>query len=68
MFLKKRLGFIKLAMQHGAAIVPCYAFGTVDLYDITPAQVRKEHFRSLEWVSRMGSLNGSLEWEPRAGA
>ena len=33
-----RIGFVKLAMQHGAALVPCYAFGTVDLYDVSPAQ------------------------------
>jgi hypothetical protein len=37
-FLLKRFGFVKLAMQHGAALVPTYAFGTVDLYDITAAQ------------------------------
>lgn len=30
-YLSKRVGFVKLAMQHGAALVPCYAFGTVDL-------------------------------------
>jgi len=37
-FLSKRVGFVKLAMQHGAALVPCYAFGVVDLYSVTAAQ------------------------------
>jgi len=39
-YLTKRAGFVKLAMQQRAALVPCYAFGTVDLYTITPSQVR----------------------------
>ena len=28
---------VKLAMQHRAALVPCYAFGTVDLHDLDRA-------------------------------
>ena len=39
MYLAKRLGFVKLALQHSAALVPCYAFGVVDLYGVSPAQV-----------------------------
>ena len=39
-YLAKRLGFVKLALQHSAALVPCYAFGVVDLYSVTPAQHR----------------------------
>ena len=38
-FLAKRFGFVKLAMQQGAALVPCYAFGVVDLYDATEKQI-----------------------------
>lgn len=30
--LLKRYGFVKLALAHGAALVPCYVFGCVDLY------------------------------------
>merc|ERR1719401_2359817 len=30
--LSTRLGFVKLALETGAALVPCYAFGCVDLY------------------------------------
>jgi len=30
--LSTRLGFVKLALQAGAPLVPCYAFGCVDLY------------------------------------
>lgn len=33
-YLQKRLGFVKLALEQGAALVPCYAFGTVDLYSV----------------------------------
>ena len=39
-YLAKRAGFVKLALQHSAALVPCYAFGAVDLYGVTPAQHR----------------------------
>lgn len=31
--LAKRFGFVKLALAHSAALVPCYCFGCVDLYD-----------------------------------
>mmetsp|Transcript_37754 Transcript_37754/g.70427 ORF Transcript_37754/g.70427 Transcript_37754/m.70427 type:complete len:382 (-) Transcript_37754:17-1162(-) len=31
-YLSKRMGFIKIALQEQAAVVPCYAFGCVDLY------------------------------------
>ena len=31
-YLSKRMGFIKLALQERAAVVPCYVFGCVDLY------------------------------------
>lgn len=33
-FLAKRKGFVRLALAHNAALVPCYAFGTVDLYSV----------------------------------
>jgi len=32
-FLAKRMGFVKLALQAGAALVPSYVFGVVDLYE-----------------------------------
>ena len=32
-YLASRFGFVKLALSHGAALVPSYVFGCVDLYD-----------------------------------
>lgn len=32
-YLKQRKGFVKLAMQQGAQLVPVYAFGECDLYN-----------------------------------
>ncbi|XP_055461096.1 acyl-CoA wax alcohol acyltransferase 2 [Psammomys obesus] len=33
LFLKKRLGFVRTALQHGVSLIPAYAFGETDLYD-----------------------------------
>lgn len=32
-YLKKRKGFVKLALKNGTPIIPSYTFGEVDLYD-----------------------------------
>ncbi|EPQ56172.1 diacylglycerol acyltransferase [Gloeophyllum trabeum ATCC 11539] len=34
--LKRRLGFIKIAIQHGAALVPVFSFGENDIYQQMP--------------------------------
>lgn len=34
--LKKRLGFVKLAMRHGAELVPSFVFGEKFLYKYVP--------------------------------
>ncbi|XP_054744763.1 2-acylglycerol O-acyltransferase 2-like [Anastrepha obliqua] len=44
--LKKRLGFVKLAIQTGSSIVPSFGFGDVDLY--TP--IEKAWFRPIQIV------------------
>ncbi|XP_035144707.1 acyl-CoA wax alcohol acyltransferase 2 [Callithrix jacchus] len=33
LFLKNRSGFVRIALQHGVALIPTYAFGETDLYD-----------------------------------
>jgi hypothetical protein len=36
-YLSPRFGFVKLALSTNAALVPCYAFGTTDLYSVVDA-------------------------------
>ncbi|KAJ3891606.1 diacylglycerol acyltransferase-domain-containing protein [Lentinula edodes] len=36
--LRKRLGFIKVAIQHGADLVPVFSFGENDIYEQMPNQ------------------------------
>ncbi|KAJ3025884.1 UNVERIFIED_CONTAM: Diacylglycerol O-acyltransferase 2 [Siphonaria sp. JEL0065] len=36
LILKSRLGFIKLALAHGASLVPTFAFGENDIWDQVP--------------------------------
>ncbi|CAJ1403675.1 unnamed protein product [Effrenium voratum] len=47
-FLSKRVGFIKLALEQQSAVVPCYAFGSVDLY----ATYTKVLFKPREWLRK----------------
>merc|ERR1712019_59499 len=35
-FFPARLGFVRLALQHGIPIIPIYAFGENQLYTMTP--------------------------------
>ena len=32
MYLRKRLGFVRLALKHGVPLVPAFAFGQSDAY------------------------------------
>lgn len=47
-YLRARLGFVKLALVHSAALVPCYAFGTVDLYAVYAETLRAPR----EWLRK----------------
>ena len=68
--MSRRFGFVKLALQQGAALVPAYAFGTVDLYEVTPAQ-HEANASGLLWAlhRRLGvalpRYSGSLGFVPR---
>lgn len=57
-FLKKRLGFIKLALEQQAAVVPCYAFGCVDLY----ATYTKLFFSPREWLRKTPGTAPNFEY------
>jgi Diacylglycerol acyltransferase len=46
--LKKRLGFIKLALRNGASLVPVLSFGENDLWDqVLPAKSDSKSTRKL---------------------
>ena len=38
LYIKSRLGFVRMAMQTGTPIVPVYSFGENDTYDILDAK------------------------------
>jgi len=51
--LGHRTGFVRLALDTGAAIVPCYAFGLVDVYQTGPGWLRplqRFFHRRLRWA------------------
>jgi hypothetical protein len=47
-YLATRMGFVKLAMQADVGLVPCYAFGTVDLYKVYTGVFDKQR----EWLRK----------------
>ncbi|KAG0211779.1 diacylglycerol acyltransferase [Mortierella sp. GBAus27b] len=50
--LKKRLGFIKLALVNGASLVPTVAFGENDLYDVYSAKHTSRMYQVQQLVKR----------------
>nr|XP_012591697.1 acyl-CoA wax alcohol acyltransferase 2 isoform X2 [Microcebus murinus]XP_012591698.1 acyl-CoA wax alcohol acyltransferase 2 isoform X2 [Microcebus murinus]XP_012591699.1 acyl-CoA wax alcohol acyltransferase 2 isoform X2 [Microcebus murinus]XP_012591700.1 acyl-CoA wax alcohol acyltransferase 2 isoform X2 [Microcebus murinus]XP_020140704.1 acyl-CoA wax alcohol acyltransferase 2 isoform X2 [Microcebus murinus]XP_020140705.1 acyl-CoA wax alcohol acyltransferase 2 isoform X2 [Microcebus murinus] len=51
--LKNRSGFVRMALRHGVALIPAYAFGETDLYDqhiFTPGALAN---RFQKWFRRM---------------
>ena len=70
--MTKRAGFVKLALQHGAALVPCYAFGVVDLYTVTAAQHKANAKGCLWTLSKKAGVaiprySGSVGFMPQRG-
>ena len=55
LYLRKRAGFIKLALQTGADVVPLYFFGNTTCLDILKHPV-------LAWMSRKAQLSCTLLW------
>lgn len=53
-YLKKRKGFVKLALKNGTPIIPSYIFGEVDLYD---QFLRTPSFRKFQdWFKRVTTV------------
>ncbi|POM69714.1 Diacylglycerol O-acyltransferase [Phytophthora palmivora] len=66
--LKKRLGFIKLAMRQGADLVPTFIFGEKWLYNMwTPPKCVTEFFRKLLGIPVL-VFWGKFWWMPKAPA
>ncbi|KAF9920592.1 diacylglycerol O-acyltransferase 1 [Linnemannia zychae] len=68
--LKKRLGFIKLALVNGASLVPTLAFGENDLYELysTDHNSKMYHFQEymknvLGWTVPMFNGRGIFNYE-----
>ncbi|KAF9913457.1 diacylglycerol O-acyltransferase 1 [Lobosporangium transversale] len=51
--LKKRLGFIKLALVNGASLVPTVAFGENDLYEVFSAKDDSKTYQVQQLVKRL---------------
>ncbi|BEJ15231.1 hypothetical protein CspHIS471_0409980 [Cutaneotrichosporon sp. HIS471] len=47
--LKKRLGFIKIAIREGASLVPVYGFGENDIYELLPNEKGTMTYRFQKW-------------------
>ncbi|KAG7397716.1 hypothetical protein PHYBOEH_000336, partial [Phytophthora boehmeriae] len=66
--LQKRLGFIKLAMRHGAHLVPTFVFGEKWLYNMwTPPTGVTDFFRKTLGVPVL-IFWGKFGWMPKAPA
>ncbi|XP_028911811.1 2-acylglycerol O-acyltransferase 2-A-like [Ornithorhynchus anatinus] len=50
--LRNRMGFIKLALEHGASLVPVFSFGENDLYDQVPNPRGSGLRRVQDWLLR----------------
>ncbi|KAK3275981.1 Diacylglycerol O-acyltransferase 2 [Cymbomonas tetramitiformis] len=61
--LKGRAGFISLALQHGAAIVPTYTFGQVDTFHVSKTFL----FSVREWIRMKLKMSIPVFWGQGGG-
>ena len=61
-YLKKRAGFIKYALQHGYLVQPAYTFGESDMY----TSLQHPLYRKLcMWTLKNGGFVAPVFWGPR---
>jgi hypothetical protein len=58
--LQSRKGLVKLALQIGASIVPCYLFGNTRLYSMYYGGSDGPVKNTLQWLSRKIGILWSL--------
>ncbi|XP_071798920.1 2-acylglycerol O-acyltransferase 2-A-like [Asterias amurensis] len=52
-YLSKRKGFVRKALQHGASLVPVYSFGETDVYEQVPNPDGSSLRRLQNWLTKM---------------
>ncbi|KAG0034040.1 diacylglycerol O-acyltransferase 1 [Podila clonocystis] len=58
--LKKRMGFIKLALVNGASLVPTLAFGENDLYELYSANHKSKTYQMQQLLKRVAGFTAPI--------
>lgn len=49
-YLRARKGFIKLALVHGASLVPCYTYGENEMYHVSDFLIETRRFLAVAFT------------------
>ncbi|KAJ3048039.1 Diacylglycerol O-acyltransferase 2 [Rhizophlyctis rosea] len=60
LIIKKRLGFVKLALRHGASLVPVFSFGENDIWDQVNNPPGSTVLRLQQWFQRNATFSPPL--------